>query len=210
MNTNPRVTASCRIPPQLKKALERDAQELELTTSHYLEQLIVSRHDDDSDITSRDLEVLSNNVSQLKFDNQILENQLEEKDIVYVNDVAELNQRIKSLKAENEYLTHQNSLLRPLKEKVSDLNSDNAGLTQDIEDLSNKLDILENQFPFQLDASDKEKLKTYLYELSEYYPDAPMNLLLLGSLNTTIRTEKAHFNIPLISKFLNQYQISQS
>jgi septal ring factor EnvC (AmiA/AmiB activator) len=111
---------------------------------------------------------------------------------------------------ENEQLTDENQSLRNLTSESDNLGAENLKLKEQIEELSENLESLENQFPFQMAPSEKDQLKSYLEQLADYHPDIPLNLLLLGSVDTTIRTETSFWTIPTINHFLKQSKITES
>lgn len=202
----PKVIVSCRIHPHLKEDLEEEAMTSELTMSNYLETIIQNRHQNDSE----SFEELNDQIQNLESELESLNETAEEVQDEFNDEIKLLKEQIESLRLENQRLAYENQSLENLTTERDQLESHNLKLIQELEELSENLENLESQLPFQLDHFEKDQLKSYLEQLADYHPDAPMNQLLLGSLDTTIRTENAWLNIPLISSYLKQSKITES
>lgn len=170
-----KVPISARVSPELKMALENEAEELGITTSLYLEEVFESRQLENEQLKSvteeivdiraqyEELREYSESQEAKIFELKKKKNGFKERYRLADEDTLRLNQTVKELDAE----------IQPFR---------NLGLTE-------------------LTSDNLEELDGYFSSLEEKYPDHSRLELLLAALNRTVKNEAAIFLIHTISNY---------
>lgn len=193
MTKIPKVIVSCRIPPFLKEEMEDEAMAADLTVSNYVKRILENRHHNDSE----DLETLIEKIQSLESELETLYEGNDE----YESQVEELKEQVQELQFD------KNDLEQKIKDKeltISEFSEREADFLEDTMNLkivSKKLKELESQFPFQFESFEKEQFTSYLEQLMDYHPDESMSQLLLGALDTAIRTETSFWTVPTMKSY---------
>jgi len=175
----PKAFASFRLLHEVKQALENEAAEKELSFSKYIEELIAARHE------SREISALE----RLDFQDRIDELEVE-------ND---------SLKEELEITQSETSDYEPDLQYTESVETENLELSAELQELS---DISVTNSALDMSEEEQALFSESISKLSEVHPNVPVTQLLLGALDTTLRTESAFWAVPTINKFLNQNRLS--
>lgn len=199
---------SCRIHPDLKRELEEEAALADLTTSNYVERILHNRHfSEEEESPTQLLEKIHHLEAELE---AVRAEHFETDGDNFSSETKLLREQIEILQIEKEELSDTVQSYREILEEQDDLTSQNGQLLQQVRELSEKIKHKTNQLPFELSELESMKLNLYLEDLEGYHPDASPTDLLLGSLDTTIRAEKARWTIPTIKKFLKQSKLIEA
>lgn len=174
----PKAFASFRLLNEVKQALENEAFNKGLSFSKYIEEIIDNRFKN-GDISSEGLQ-LQNRIRELEAEVDSLNEDLENARFEYSPFDPEL-----------EYT-----------ESEEDENLEVITEAQGHSEVSNAFSTL------QMSEAEQEQLMCFLEKLSKVYPNIPSTKLVLGALDTTLRTESAFWIVPTINKFLNQNRLS--
>jgi DNA repair exonuclease SbcCD ATPase subunit len=129
--TELKIPISCRVYPDLKSEIEEEAQDEGLTTSMYLEKILVNRHgtqneeEDDADFT---------NVYQYEVENEELKSEVET-----------LTKQIARLEGANKRLSARNLELEAWSEKLDIFDLEN----DELDKLGEMLEKLQKSYPDQ-------------------------------------------------------------
>ena len=143
-----------------------------------------------------DEEAESIGITTSKYLEQIIENRFdspEEDNPEDSEDAIDLEARIQELETANENMSSQ---LDAYEEEYDALKEQLERLQTSVAESATKL-------PFEFEEEELEQLNLSLEKLRALHPDVTDNMLLLGALDTTLRTENAVWMIPTISRFIN-------
>lgn len=168
-----KIPVSSRVYPELKEALENEAEELGLTTSLYLEDALKNRH-----FENEKLKEAMSYVERLK-------SKLNKMQAYAQN----LESKIKTLKGKK----------KDLKVRHEMADDDIYRLNQAVQKLDNKIQPIKDLGISKLAPENLTELDHYFSILEEKYPDLSRVELLVAALNRTVKNEKAMFIIHTIS-----------
>ena len=138
-------------------------------------------------------------ITTSKYLEQIIENRFDTPDDDDSDEsdiIAQLESKIQNLESVNENMSTR---LDAFENEYEELNDQ----FEDLQEASAKSES-EPKFPVKLRESDLKHLNKLLEKLRKVYPETADGLLLLGALDTTLRTESAIWMIPTINKFINR------
>ena len=144
-----------------------------------------------------DEEAEATGITTSKYLEQIIENRFDVPDddeSDNSDDVAELETKIDELETANKNMSSQ---LDAYEEEYD-------ALKEELKMYQESPSKPDSNFPINLGEDESEQLKRLLNKLRKLHPGVPNNLLLLGALDTTLRTENAIWMIPKINKFINR------
>jgi len=170
-----KIPISSRVDPDLKEALENEAEELGVTTSLYLEEALQNRHFENEkykEAVSK-IEYLKAQFIKVQRYSQELE-----------SNIQELKDKKKDLKA---------------KHQIAD--DDTHRLSQEVQNLDSKIQPFRDLGISKLAPENLIELDQYFAILEEKYPDHSRVELLLAALNRTVKNEKGMFVIHTISGY---------
>ncbi len=168
-----KIPISSRVYPELKEALENEAEELGLTTSLYLEDALQNRHFENEKLKEAmsEVEHLKSKLNKMQGYAQGLESKIET-----------LKGKKKDLK---------------VRHKIAD--DDIYRLNEFAQNLDSKIQPFRDLGISKLAPKNLTELDQYFAILEEKYPDLSRVELLLAALNRTVKNEKAMFIIHTIS-----------
>lgn len=143
-----------------------------------------------------DEEAESIGITTSKYLEQIIENRFDTPEEVNQEDsedAVEKDARIQELETANENMSSQ---LDAYEEEYNALNEQLQTLQTSVAESATKL-------PFKFEQGELEQLNLSLEKLRALHPEVTDNMLLIGALDTTLRTENAVWMIPTIARFIN-------
>ena len=176
-STTLKIPISSRINPGLKEELEAEAFDLNLTTSLYLEQILLKRNAQ----TIQD-EVLKAEIEELQTTTGALQKKAEFQ-----------REQIQDLKKDRSELERQ----------LQQVRAENTKLKASAEKLETELQPLQRLGISGLSQAHEDELNRYFNSLQTKYPDLPRIYLLLASLNRTVTNEKSMWFIHTIDKYFD-------
>lgn len=192
-----KVPLSCRVYPQLKKVVEEEAIQEEQTTSLYLESIIQNRHQK-NEVNVVDLmdeiEDLQEEITELKaaLNSQRVEEIIEGQSDDFLNWEEEENE--------------ESSAYFELQEDHRLLQNEHQRQTAELEATRTELHQIRENVLDTFTEEQREELQNYLTKLQDKYPDHDEDEIILACLYTTIKNEKAIWNIHTLDFYFNHFK----